>query len=138
MEGAVVHKDGSHSHQDVTNVLDGCSEHHSSHRGVAGNSWRLPADLDESDCAMVWFGSAGAAALQVLQLAYSSCDWICCEPASDNDRGDNTSLTCMEGLAVGTQALLKRRYFLVEKAKQANIVGILVSVMHKMPIFFNR
>ena len=81
---------------------------------------------------MVWIGSTGAEALQLLQLAYSTCAWLCCEPIPIKQCNDRLTLApamvrCNEGLAAGTQVLLKRRYFLVEKAKQASIVGILVS-----------
>ena len=131
---AVVDRDGSNN---TLQKAANCSyeiPQHRTRKGVAGDRWRLPVDIDESECAMVWFGSAGGAALQVLQLAYSSCDWLCCEPVpggrpkgESGDKGlPTTSLTCAEGLVAGTQALLKRRYFHVEKAKQANIVGILV------------
>lgn len=50
------------------------------------------------------------------------------EGAAGSTAGAPKSPVCKveEGLAPGTQALLKRRYFLVEKAKEASIVGILV------------
>ena len=108
---------------------------------------------------MVWFGSGQAQALQLLQLTYSTCAWLCCEPAvaeppphceaalpTGSEQASVTGVNvgpvapplvvpqqqaylaacCTEGLAAGTQALLKRRYYLVEKAKEASIVGILV------------
>ena len=121
-------------------------------RGVAGNRWQLPVGLTECDCAMVWIGNTDAEALQLLQLAYSACAWICCEvhsresphaaephatsscpPQNDGLLESPASLDavrCVEGLAWGTQVLLKRRYFLIEKAKQATIVGILVRWAH--------
>ncbi len=108
-------------------------------RGVAGDRWRLPDGLTEAECAMVWVGSGDAPALQMLQLAYSSCAWLCCEPPGCDawrklpaqGGGPDAEAPCSFTLGVvpATKALLKRRYFYVERAKEASIVGILVGTL---------
>lgn len=83
---------------------------------------------------MVWFGSSSAPAVQLLQLAYNAQPWLCCEPEpippdSSTEPCRTQRLQVSEGLAPGTQALLKRRYYLVERAKAASIVGILAGTL---------
>lgn len=53
----------------------------------------------------------------MLQLTHSAARWLRVCPASG---------AVSAGLADATARILKRRYYLVERARQASIVGILV------------
>ncbi|KAK9814668.1 hypothetical protein WJX72_009496 [[Myrmecia] bisecta] len=72
------------------------------------------------DCAMLWLGPDDAPALLLLQLTYNSCHWIMFDPAAQ---------CWQEGLPTEISRTLRKRYYLVEKAKNANIVGILVGTL---------
>ncbi len=91
---------------------------------MAGLSWELPPGASRDDCLYVWVGPCGSggsssSAQQVLQLTHNAADWLSYDPAAP-DGG------VAGGLSDETRRLLKRRNFMVEKTRQANIVGILV------------
>lgn len=89
---------------------------------MAGLSWELPPGVSRNDCLYVWVGPCGSgssSAQQVLQLTHNAADWLSYDPAAP-DGG------VAGGLSDETRRLLKRRNFMVEKTRQANIVGILV------------
>lgn len=89
------------------------------HSHVAqGLVWSLPPGVESiSDCLMLWLGEQDCAALQQLQLTYNAAAWCSCDPGQQQ---------WQEGLALEVPRLLRRRYALVERAREANIVGLLV------------
>jgi diphthamide biosynthesis protein 2 len=78
--------------------------------------------------ARVWLGPMESPALQAAQLkeGSKSTRWLCCNAEAE---GSSVRLVVNKGTVEATRTLLKRRYYLVEKAKQANIVGILVGTL---------
>jgi diphthamide biosynthesis protein 2 len=69
---------------------------------------------------MVWLGPFNSPALTHLQLTYSTSPWLLLNPAS---------CTAEHGLLPDLQRLLKRRYYLVERARAASMVGLLVGTL---------
>ena len=116
---------------------------------LAGYEWQLPAGVETGDCGLVWVGAPDAPALVHLQLTYSTCRWAMLDasllppppaaPASDGPpaAADGTAAAAAaavpaalsEGLPLDISRALRRRYFLVEKARDASIVGILVGTL---------
>ncbi|KAG2430011.1 hypothetical protein HYH02_013839 [Chlamydomonas schloesseri] len=106
---------------------------------MVGLSWALPAGAARADCLYVWVGPSGegASSHTVLQMTHSSCEWLSYDPAtaSTATAADGTAGgtagggDVQRGVSEETRRLLKRRNFLVEKARAANIVGILVSTL---------
>eukprot|EP00798_Chlamydomonas_sp_ICE-L_P016524 gene16527-22751_t len=96
-----------------------------------GYHWVLPDGCtSDQDCTFAWVGSSATGALQLLQLAYSTAAWLCCDSSSEGSSGSGgASLAVTQELTAQTKALLKRRYYLVEKTKSVNIVGILVGTL---------
>ncbi|KAG2484510.1 hypothetical protein HYH03_016653 [Edaphochlamys debaryana] len=90
---------------------------------LAGLAWSLPPGSSRGSCLHVWVGPEGSSAQQVLQLTHSTAEWLSYDPA------EGAEGRVREGLADDTRRLLKRRNFLVEKARAANIVGILVGTL---------
>jgi diphthamide biosynthesis protein 2 len=82
---------------------------------LAGYVWDWPTDaLPPERCGFVWVGGEQAPALQQLQLTYSGSPW----GVYESEKG-----LWREGLPMEMTRLLKRRYYLVEKARNAGIVG---------------
>lgn len=83
--------------------------------------WQLPDSSSSSspDC-MLWLGPPSSPALTHLQLSHASCPWLLLDPD-----GQGTT----EGLSPGLDRLLKRRYYLVERARGATMVGLLVGTL---------
>ena len=111
---------------------------------LAGYQWRLPAGVAPQDCGLVWVGAPDAPALLQLQLTYNTCRWAMLDPsllplaavaspadgaASPGSGGGGSSAALREGLPLEISRALRRRYFLVEKAREASIVGILVGTL---------
>ncbi|GAB4815342.1 hypothetical protein N2152v2_002388 [Parachlorella kessleri] len=95
---------------------------HGSGDSLAGYHWQLQEGTSTSDCCLVWVGSVEAPALLQLQMTFNSCQW-----AVFDSQGPPAGL--QEGLPLQVSRALRRRYFLVEKARVANIVGILVGTL---------
>lgn len=70
---------------------------------------------------IVWLGPPSSAALTHLQLTHSGAPWARLDPAA--------GYALSAGLSEGLDRLLRRRYFLVEKARGASIVGLLVGTL---------
>jgi diphthamide biosynthesis protein 2 len=108
---------------------------------IAGYTWntQLLATTPLHQCRFVWIGCLDAPALRHLQLTYSTANWLTVDPfASPSDhsstlssleKNSSSSIKIEQGLPLDVSKLLKRRYFLVEKARNANIVGILVGTL---------
>ncbi|PNH08060.1 Diphthamide biosynthesis protein 2 [Tetrabaena socialis] len=88
---------------------------------MAGLTWELPGGVERRDCLHVWVGPSGSSAQQVLQMTHSTCQWLSYDPAEGG--------SVRAGISDDTRRLLKRRNFAVEKARAANIVGILVGTL---------
>jgi diphthamide biosynthesis protein 2 len=91
---------------------------------VGGLVWQLPNSSSSSSSSqpalMVWLGPFNSPALTHLQLTYSTSPWLLLDPAS---------CTAEQGLLPDLQRLLKRRYYLVERARAASMVGLLVGTL---------
>ncbi|KXZ56090.1 hypothetical protein GPECTOR_2g972 [Gonium pectorale] len=90
---------------------------------MAGLCWSLPPGAARPDCLYVWVGPEGSSGQQVLQLTHSACEWLSYDPAEAG------AGAVRRGLADETRRLHKRRNFVVEKARAANIVGLLVGTL---------
>lgn len=82
--------------------------------------WQLPDSSSSSPDCMLWLGPPSSPALTHLQLSHASCPWLLLDPD-----GQGTT----EGLSPGLDRLLKRRYYLVERARGATMVGLLVGTL---------
>jgi diphthamide biosynthesis protein 2 len=89
-------------------------------QAAAGLVWQAPDDADASQQTLLWLGPDDVPALTQLQLTFCTARWVVHDPA----RG-----SWVEGLPAAVSATLRRRYFLVEKARNASIVGILVGTL---------
>jgi diphthamide biosynthesis protein 2 len=88
--------------------------------GVAGYTWQLGPGDAASACSFAWVGAPDAPALAQLQLTRSGAPWALFDPS-----GGGLS----EGLPPGVARTLRRRYYLVEKARNADVIGILVGTL---------
>jgi len=99
---------------------------------IAGYTWNTQflATTPLHQCRFVWIGCLDAPALRQLQLTYSTAQWLTVDPfATTSDHRSLSSINIERGLPLDIYRLLKRRYFLVEKARNANIIGILVGTL---------
>ena len=94
---------------------------------LAGLRWSAPPGAAPRDCAYLWLGpDADRPALRVLHLTLASAaGWAALDPSPS---GACTSPVVL-GLPPATRRALGRRYYLVEKARAANIVGIVVGAL---------
>eukprot|EP00884_Botryococcus_braunii_P018631 jgi/Botrbrau1/5451/Bobra.27_1s0004.3 len=82
--------------------------------------WQLPAGIPISDCVLFWLGPDDVAVREQLQMTLRPRKWV---------RYDPTSGTLAEGVPRQVEQTLRRRAFLLEKARTANIVGIVVGTL---------
>ncbi|CAK7343172.1 unnamed protein product [Dovyalis caffra] len=99
---------------------------------IGGLSWDLPSGQKMEDCSLLWIGSDNSAFANVV-LTFNGCEigdrilmvasdmWILFR----YDVNGNCLVTDLSQ----QRRILKRRYYLVEKAKDSNIVGILVGTL---------
>ncbi|GAB2300274.1 hypothetical protein Dimus_034309 [Dionaea muscipula] len=85
---------------------------------IGGLSWSLPVGHKLEDFLLFWIGADNAAFTNVV-LRFNTCQIIRYD-AAKNYIGTDLSQQ---------RRILKRRYFLVEKAKDANMVGVLVGTL---------
>ncbi|KAI8103149.1 hypothetical protein M9434_005934 [Picochlorum sp. BPE23] len=85
---------------------------------VAG--YHMPEEEVSDDTVLVWFGAPDAPSKRHLMMTYNAFPWISIDPASN---------IVETGLPKDVMQVLRRRYFLVEKAREASIVGILVGTL---------
>ncbi|KAI8474870.1 MAG: hypothetical protein J3K34DRAFT_517740 [Monoraphidium minutum] len=89
---------------------------------LGGLVWRAPAAAAGAPPrAMLWLGPPSGPALTHLQLTHSGAAWVAVDPAA--------GFAMSTGLCDGLDRLLRRRYYLVEKARGANIIGLLVGTL---------
>lgn len=100
----------------------GSRHHRSSAPPVGGLLWELPDDsgTNMQQPLMVWLGPFSSPALTHLQLTHNTHPWLMLDPASQ---------VAQQGLAPGLDRLLKRRYYLVERARSATMIGLLVGTL---------
>lgn len=103
-------------------AADSTSSSSSSVPPVGGLVWQLPSSSNSSSqpALMVWLGPFSSPALTHLQLTYSARPWLLLDPAS---------CSAEQGLLPELQRLLKRRYYMVERARGASMVGLLVGTL---------
>jgi diphthamide biosynthesis protein 2 len=87
---------------------------HGGHRGVGGDIER------DSGGVFMWYGLCDAPAREMLMLTYNARTWVSVDPIAG---------TVEHGLPPKLQQTLRKRYFLVDKARQANIVGLVVGTL---------
>lgn len=86
--------------------------------GIGGLVWKLREGRKMEDSLLFWIGSDNSAFANVV-LTFNGCEIVRYE-ATEN---------CMVTDFSQQKRILKRRYYLVEKAKDANIIGILVGTL---------
>ncbi|CAL5348065.1 unnamed protein product [Camellia sinensis] len=85
---------------------------------IGGLSWSIPEGCRIEGCLLCWVGADNAAFANVV-LTFNGCEIV------RYDAAENRLLTDVSH----QRRILKRRYYLVEKAKDANIIGILVGTL---------
>ncbi|CAL9063777.1 uncharacterized protein LOC103986835 isoform X1 [Musa acuminata AAA Group] len=85
---------------------------------LGGLTWSIPSDHKIEDYLLFWIGPENSAFTNVV-LTFNNCEII---------RYDADERRLLEDTSC-QRRILKRRYYLVEKAKDANIVGILVGTL---------
>ncbi|KAK7274365.1 hypothetical protein RIF29_15450 [Crotalaria pallida] len=85
---------------------------------IGGLTWKLPEGQSMEDYLLFWIGLDNSAFANVV-LTYNACEIV------RYDAAENRMLTDLSQ----QRRILKRRYYLVERAKDANIVGILVGTL---------
>ncbi|KAE9605385.1 hypothetical protein Lal_00025328 [Lupinus albus] len=85
---------------------------------VGGLTWKLPEGQSMEDYSLFWIGHDNSAFANIV-LTFNACEIV------RYDAPDNRMLTDLSQ----QRRILKRRYYLVERAKDANIVGILVGTL---------
>ncbi|XP_047330742.1 2-(3-amino-3-carboxypropyl)histidine synthase subunit 2 isoform X2 [Impatiens glandulifera] len=85
---------------------------------IGGLTWSLPKELKIEDCFLYWIGADNSSFSNAV-LTFNECEIIRYDAVEDFCVSDVSQL----------KRILKRRYYLVEKAKDANIVGILVGTL---------
>ncbi|THG06042.1 2-(3-amino-3-carboxypropyl)histidine synthase subunit 2-like [Camellia sinensis] len=89
---------------------------------IGGLSWSLPEGRRIEDCLLCWVGADNAAFANVV-LTFNGCE---IDTGSFRyDAAENRLVTDVSH----QRRILKCRYYLVEKAKDANIIGILVGTL---------
>ncbi|XP_061359814.1 uncharacterized protein LOC133303862 [Gastrolobium bilobum] len=85
---------------------------------IGGLTWKLPKGKSMEDYSLFWIGPDNSAFANVV-LTFNACEIV---------RYDATENRMMADFSQ-QRKILKRRYYLVERAKDANIVGILVGTL---------
>jgi diphthamide biosynthesis protein 2 len=103
---------------------------------LAGYQWRLPLGVQPQDCGLAWVGAPDAPALLQLQLTHSTSPWAVLDPAllppphqAGSDGSASMAAALREGLPPEVSRALRRRYYLVQRAREARVVGILVGTL---------
>ncbi|KAL0328253.1 UNVERIFIED_CONTAM: 2-(3-amino-3-carboxypropyl)histidine synthase subunit [Sesamum calycinum] len=107
------------------------TEETSQHYKVGGLSWTLPQGRKMEDYLLFWIGLENPAFANVV-LTFNSCEieFERCDlmQKASKPKYDPTEDCLMTDLSQ-QKKILRRRYYLVEKAKDANMIGILVGTL---------
>ena len=124
MEPQSEHQAASPPETDAQVAVDAASRR--SARVLCG-IWELPEHVAPAECSLVWVGSSSPALLRTLMSLPSHSDGspISCAQYEPVTRCWSPSADQKEDAA----RLLKRRYYLVERAKDASIVGIIAGTL---------
>ncbi|KAA8544773.1 hypothetical protein F0562_019523 [Nyssa sinensis] len=95
-----------------------CGEANCTKYSIGGLTWSISEGHKIEDCLLFWIGSDNSAFANVV-LTFNGCEIV---------RYDATENRLVTDLSQ-QRKILKRRYYLVEKAKDANIIGILVGTL---------
>jgi diphthamide biosynthesis protein 2 len=93
------------------------STNRKSGHNIAGYDWD---GVVRPNTAFLWFGSADAPAREQLMLTYNAHGWLSVDPSNG---------MVEEGIPRHVLATLRKRYYLVEKARESSIVGIVVGTL---------
>ncbi|XP_008454038.1 uncharacterized protein LOC103494584 isoform X1 [Cucumis melo] len=105
--------------EQASNAESGSSENIAGARHhIGGLFWELPKERRMEDCSLFWIGSDNSAFANVV-LTFNGCEIV------RYDAKESWLVTDVSK----QRRILKRRYYLVEKAKDAAIVGILVGTL---------
>lgn len=85
---------------------------------IGGLTWMLPKGKKMEEYLILWVGSDNSAFANVV-LTFNGCEIVRYDPREN----------CLVTDFTQQRKILKRRYYLVEKAKDANIIGILVGTL---------
>lgn len=85
---------------------------------IAGYSFSKSITLEK--CAFIWVGAMTSPALQQLHLTFNESPWLHIDPIRK---------TVVHDIPPEIDRLLKRRYYLVEKARNAKVVGIVMGTL---------
>lgn len=77
-------------------------------------------DQREKEDVFMWYGSNDAPARELLMLTYNAKRWVSIDPIQGS---------IDHGLPLKLYQTLRKRYFLVDKARKANIVGVVVGTL---------
>ncbi|RZC64094.1 hypothetical protein C5167_025856 [Papaver somniferum] len=104
---------GSHDNgKETDSIIDGFRH------SIGGLTWNLPQGHKMEDYMLFWIGLENPA-FSNLVLTYNSSDIVRYDPVEN----------CIMKDMSQTKKILQRRYYIVEKAKDANIIGILVGTL---------
>lgn len=89
-----------------------------------GDEWREPVENGDDgrreDDHFVWYGASDAPARDLLLLTYNARTWTSVDPIGGSIE---------RGMPLRIQRTLRKRYFLVDKTRQANIIGLVVGTL---------
>jgi diphthamide biosynthesis protein 2 len=94
---------------------------------LGGLIWQPPSSSNSSSSGpdppscILWLGPPSGPALTHIQLTHSAANWVSLDPAG--------GFRVTTGLSDGLDRLLKRRYYLMEKARGAGVIGLLVGTL---------
>ncbi|XP_051144426.1 uncharacterized protein LOC127260635 isoform X2 [Andrographis paniculata] len=103
---------------DDTSAINKCFEQTSQNYSIGGLSWILPQGRRMEDYLVIWIGLDNPAFANVV-LTFNNCEIVRYDAEND----------CMMTDLSTQKKILRRRYYLVEKAKDANMIGILVGTL---------
>lgn len=89
--------------------------------------FKLPADVKPSECSLVWVGSSSTALLRTLMSLPVCSNGMRMECAQYEPEFQRWSPSAHQNEEAAR--LLKRRYYLVQRAKDASIVGIIAGTL---------
>lgn len=86
---------------------------------INGYTFTLPSSISISDCCIVWIGESDRVGLTNIMLNYNNSTFYTFNPNTNQLLYNNRSVN----------RILSRRFFLMEKVKNAEIIGIIVGTL---------